>query len=62
MPDPLADLLAALTVERYSGGGWARARPAPTPESVAYDDSDTTCARRRREALEDQQRHERRTA
>ena len=45
--DPRAALLASLVAERFNGGGWARApRKAPAP---TYDDSETTCARRRRE-------------
>ena len=53
--DPRAALLASLVAERFNGGGWARPTPAPV-----YDDSEVTCARRRRD-LADAWTDERRT-
>lgn len=43
------ELLAALTAERYNGGGW---RPAHEPDETAHDD-ELAAARRRRQMAAD---------
>jgi len=51
--DPRAALLAALTAERFNGGGWKRHPDRPgRSKQLTWDDSEVTCARRRRELAE----------
>lgn len=56
------ELLAALTAERYNGGGWKTPpkhwNAASLTSALAFNDDDVTRARRRREALAEWEAHQ----
>lgn len=56
------ELLAALTAERYNGGGWKTPPRTWNAElstaALTFNDDDVTRARRRREALAEWEAHQ----
>lgn len=49
----LDEVVADLLAERYAKPSWWKTPPTTVPTAAEFDDSETTCARRRRELVRD---------